>query len=137
MANQDEEFARWKAVGWQLGNARRLKKLSKRRAADAAGISDITWRTLESGVRQLAPGVLLPASPRDETLEAAARAVDLDPAGIFELAGREYVAGDTDVAQPPASLNERVSRLESSVGEIRALLRDMSGSAGATQPGKR
>lgn len=90
MAN-DAELARWEAVGAKLSEARRARRLTKRAAAARAGFSEITWRNLEQGARQVAPGVMVPVSPKDETLEAAARAVDLDPGELFALAQRAYM----------------------------------------------
>lgn len=64
---------------------------SKREVARLAGFSDLTWSQLESGERRVARGVVLPVSPRDETLLAAAEAVGLDPALVMKAAGRTYV----------------------------------------------
>lgn len=86
----------WRRVGQLLGEARRSlrPKVSKREAARRAGFSEITWRQLEAGERQLTKGVKVPPSPKDETLEAAARAVGLDPGIVFSEVGRRY--------EPPA-----------------------------------
>lgn len=101
-----------KAVGAALGQARRALKLSKREAARRAGISEITWRTYENGVRQVTSDYQVPVSPRDDKLEAAAKAVGLDPAVVFALAGRPYdgALSPTPDAQP-AALSGKIGRL--------------------------
>lgn len=96
MTEADDEAAIWKTVGERLGAAREALRLTKREAARRAGFSEITWRNLEAGERQAAPGVVVPMSPRDDTLASAAVAVELDPAEIFELVGRPYVPKDDD-----------------------------------------
>lgn len=75
-----------------LAAARRQRGLSKRAAAREAGFSEALWRQLEDGERPVAPGVTVPANPRSETLESAARAVGLEPADVFAAAHREYHA---------------------------------------------
>jgi transcriptional regulator with XRE-family HTH domain len=92
------EAERWKAVGVLLADARRRCGLSKRRAAVAAGIAEITWRNLEKGEQQVARGIVRPVSPRDDTLYRAAVAVELDPAELFSVAERPY----TEPPPPPA-----------------------------------
>lgn len=80
--------ADWSQVGALLGEARRRKRLSKRAAARAAGVADITWRQLESGRKQVEKGLFLDPSPRDETLLACARAVGAEVSEVFAAAGR-------------------------------------------------
>jgi transcriptional regulator with XRE-family HTH domain len=80
----------WRAtVGGLLRRARRARRMSKRGAAEAAGFSEALWRQIEDGER-ITRGVSVPANPRDENLEAAAKAVGLDPADVFQAAGRTY-----------------------------------------------
>lgn len=130
----EQEAARWVAVGERLGEARRARRLTKRAAASRAGFSEITWRNLEQGARQAAPGVLIPVSPRDETLEAAARAVDIDPAELFELAQRPYTelpAASTRTSEIEVDFNSKVARLppedqEYVLGLVERLLRERS-----------
>jgi hypothetical protein len=69
-------------------------------------------------VRTTRGGEKLPASPRDDTLAAVARAVGLDPADVFDAADREYVA-PPDSADPP-SLEDRVAALERELAELRS-----------------
>lgn len=103
-----------KAVGAALGQARRALKISKREAARRAGISEITWRTYETGMRQVTSDYHVPVSPRDDKLEAAAKAVELDPAVVFKIAGRPYDGALSPAPAadgPPAALSGKISRL--------------------------
>lgn len=89
--NSWENFVRhqeqWMAVGDALRQARMRLGISKREAARRADLSDGAWRHLESGTKK-AYGTLVLPNPRPENLVAAARAVDLDPVVVFQLAGR-------------------------------------------------
>ncbi len=88
------EATEWRRlVGTKLERARKARKLSKRAAAGLAGISEGLWRQLESGRRQVNRDVVVPVSPKDETLVAAARAVGLDPSKLLASAGRTYDPG--------------------------------------------
>ena len=120
----------WKAVGARLGQARRSLRLSKRGAAQRAGFSEITWRQLEAGERQIARDVTTPVNPRDDTLAAAARAVNLDPAELFDIAGRDYDATMIELDAPAIDASEWQAaisaRLESLEEEVRRLKEEAS-----------
>ena len=66
-----------------------------------------------------------PVSPRDETLARAARAVGLDPASLFRLAGRRYdaaaLAADPPAASSPAWRAAVDARLDALEREVRHL----------------
>lgn len=118
MVNPEE----WKAtVGALLRNARTDKGLSKRKAATLAGFSEAVWRQLEEGERQIRPGVMAPANPRDETLGAAARAVGLPPEQVFDAAGRHYMA--TPLPEGPG--HDRLSRLERRMDGLEAAVTEL------------
>lgn len=87
----DDESAREAAVGEALKRARGRE--SQRAVAARAGVSPTQWRHMENGIRD--NGVPVRAS--DRTLEAAARAVGLDPAALFEIAGRPYESSDEPI----------------------------------------
>jgi hypothetical protein len=85
-----------------------------REAARRANLSEITWRNYESGIKLLAKGVSAPVNPRDDKLEAAAKAVGLDPAVVFEIAGRPYDGALSPAPAadgPPAALSGKIGRL--------------------------
>lgn len=83
-----------------------------REAARRANLSEITWRNYESGIKLLAKGVTAPVNPRDDKLEAAAKAVGLDPAVVFTIAGRPYDGALSPPEDPPpAALSGKISRL--------------------------
>jgi transcriptional regulator with XRE-family HTH domain len=79
----------WRAaVGQQLEAARKAAGIkSMREAARRAGFSEATWRQLESGKRQLAPGHVVTPNPKPDTLIAAARVTGLDPVQLVADAG--------------------------------------------------
>lgn len=95
-------------------------RLSKRAAARAAGFSDITWRNLESGERQIAKGVTVDPSPRDDTLLAACQAVSADPQTVFAAAGRPL----PDYAEEPGSGLAGIHQLEPEDQELVAAIVD-------------
>lgn len=88
-----DEAAREHEMGRLLREAReRLRpKVSKRQAAAKAGFSPTQWGDMERGERHQGTRV----RPADETLLAAARAVDLDPRVLFEAVGRPYSEPET------------------------------------------
>lgn len=116
----------WIDVGQRLGTARRQLRISKREAARRAGFSDGQWRVLEAGRRIVAKGIVVPPNPKDETLQGAAEAVGIDPAELFRLVGRDFVAGATPPppanGTDPSDLARRVGDLELDVREIRTMV---------------
>jgi hypothetical protein len=76
---------------WPAGAAiqRARGNLSIRAAAKRAGISEARWRHIELGYQIASGGHKLPVNPRPENVVAVARAVDLDPAELFALMGRD------------------------------------------------
>lgn len=61
--------------------------LSKRAAAQLAGISEGRWRQIVTGVQKAGGGVEIPVNPRPETLVAMAEAVGADVGRVLEAAG--------------------------------------------------
>lgn len=116
---------------WRNGPGRLLREArgrsSKRSVAKRAGIDEALWRQLEEGYRTVR-GIRIEANPRDETLEAAAWAVGLDPAEVFAAAGRAYTPDPSAASQPD---DHRVSELErqmaDAVARIAALERLTTG----------
>lgn len=101
------------AVGALLKQAR--GRTSKRKAAQRAGFSEALWRQLEDGYRTVQQGVTVPVNPRDDTLEAAAKAVGLDPAEVFRAAGRPYEPLPPEPSEPQSP--------EEALDELRARVR--------------
>jgi hypothetical protein len=93
--------------------------MSKRGAAEAAGFSEALWRQIEDGER-ITRGVSVPANPRDENLEAAAKAVGLDPADVFRAAGRTYEPSDEPLSADDeyAALRDELERLGRRIDEM-------------------
>jgi len=150
MPSDDDEGRRWTEIGKRLGAARNRLNLSKRAAAARAGFSEGTWRQLEAGERQVAPGMTLPVSPSDRTLTAAARAVELDPAEVFALAGRTYnhAAHTEDVESVKIDIDARFDELHrrlDALGEsmnriaqtLELLMEDAEASRRARTPARR
>src|SRR5687768_13694381 len=85
---------------------------SMRSAARRAGVDEAVWRQVEKGYRT-AGGVRITANPRDDNLEAIAEAAGVDPAHVFELAGRSY----TPTTKVPTS-EDRLAALEARVDDV-------------------
>ncbi len=117
---------RWRAgPGVLLEEARQARRLSKRGAAREAGFSESTWRQLEDGERQVTEDVRVPVNPRDDTLVAAARAVGIDPAVLFEAAGRPFRGPREPLGMDASGVDlEELRRLDpEAYGNIQALAR--------------
>lgn len=85
----------------QLIEARRdAQRLSVRKAASMAGISEGRWRQIAKGY-QAAGGVRLPVNARPDTLARMAAAVGLTAADLRSL-GEQEAADELDAAQHPA-----------------------------------
>lgn len=96
----DDEAQAWKEAGQLLKEGRESVGLSKREAARVAGFSEITWRQLEDGERQISRGVKVPVSPKDETLAAAGIAARVVLEDLFRIVDREL----------PPHLEDRIRR---------------------------
>jgi len=101
--------AGWRNLGWTLGQARQRMGLSKREAARRADLSDGAWRHLEAGSKQVYGRTVFP-NPRPENLVAAAKAVGVAPAKLFDLVGREAPA-DLVGPTPGQDLAAELARL--------------------------
>ena len=86
----------WAELGRRLARHRIAQHpaMSKRAAAERAGFSEATWRQLEAGKRQLAPGVEVEMSARAETVVRAAMAVGMDPTEALDLVSLEHAVID-------------------------------------------
>lgn len=89
-------------VGETLKAAREGLALSKRKAAERAGISESRWRQIEAGI-QYKNGVAEPAATSAETLVKMARAVQTDPVPLLEAVGFPPTAVDlvAPASEPP------------------------------------
>jgi transcriptional regulator with XRE-family HTH domain len=76
----------WRSIGEALFNARKKLQLSKREAADRAGISDSFWRQLEAGGKWVGGKLILP-NPRPESFSKVLRAVSIDPLNLISIPG--------------------------------------------------
>lgn len=96
----DDEGEAWRRAGELLQRGREATGLSKREAARVAGFSEITWRQLEAGERQISRGVKVPPSPKDETLAAAGLVARVALEELFQIVDREL----------PPHLEDRIRR---------------------------
>ena len=119
-------------LGAAIRDARQQRRLSIRGAADAAGMSEGRWRQIELGYQQVASGVRVPARPKESTVRAMARAVQLDVDEALALAGFEADApADLDppdvlaVDLAPESIGPRLLALAAdlSLADQRSLVR--------------
>ena len=103
-------------LGARLRQQRKERRLSQEAAGAEVGVTQSRWSRWEDGKLMPHPG----------EFGAIALFLGISRAEVISLA-----------FSIKESTEARLTRLETSLEEIRALLRDMSGSAGATQPGKR
>lgn len=85
--------------------AARGERMSKRAAADRAGISEARWRQIVSG-KQSAGGERVPVNTRPRTLASMAHAVGADVAEVFEAAGFDLSLAEQFPAQTRPVLPE-------------------------------
>lgn len=99
-------------VGVHVAARREHLGLSKRAAALKAGISEIVWRQIESGLRQIAPGQYVEAAPSRKSRIGVCRALNWTDNSI-DLLLQGMPAEPLDVTQPDdvEQLRERVERL--------------------------
>ena len=109
-------------VGEPLEQRRMELGYSKRAAARAAGISEITWRQLESGERQIAPGHHVEPTPEKLTKARACAAMQWSPDSIDRLlAGQAVVViNPPDAETGSLGIEARLDDLERQFREFRA-----------------
>lgn len=123
-----DEAERWRQLGERLRTAREAmlpRPPSKREAARRAGFSDVTWRQLEAGQKQISKGVFVPMTASDHILRAAARVVDLDPAELFEILDRPYTPLPADDRPAKRSTDERLDAVEAELIRQREVLDEL------------
>lgn len=93
-------------LGPKLEAARKKARLGIRGASEAAGFSAATWSALEKGYKTPAKGQQVDYTPGADTVIAAARVVDMDPAEALTLAGLDP-ANVPEVRSGGRTLGER------------------------------
>lgn len=101
------------------------QRLSVRKAAMTAGISEGRWRQVAKGYQAAAGGARLPVNVRPDTLARMAAAVGLTSADLRSLGERE-AADELDAAQHPAPVGVvlHAERYHRAVALLDAWLRD-------------
>ena len=105
--------AQWRRAGELLEHYRLLAGMSKREAADRAGVSESAWRMYEGGGR-LERGQWVTPRPQDETLYRVAYAVGMSPRELFAVVER-------DLPPEPRRRGDEAGALEL-VGRVRQRL---------------
>src|SRR4051812_30416465 len=105
MTSSDDQLTE---LGRSLAAARRSRGMSVRDVAGQVGLSEQYVRMIEAGHN---PRTKRPSRPAESKLLGLARAVDIDPAPWFALAG--YDAPDLDALELPArgSVKDYAQRL--------------------------
>jgi transcriptional regulator with XRE-family HTH domain len=90
--------------GHLIARALKRSRLSGRKAADQAGMSEGHWRAIMSGSRSVSKGVWVPVRGPAETLARMAKVVDVTPEQLEE-AGRADAAEELRelLAEQPAA----------------------------------
>lgn len=112
--------------GRLIAAAQKRTRLSNRKAADRAGLSEGHWRAIVSGSRSVATGVWVPVHAPARTLARMAQVVGVTPEQLVgvdrEDAADELREMPQGGAQKPTveELEERVAELEREIAEWRA-----------------
>jgi transcriptional regulator with XRE-family HTH domain len=141
----DLERRRWEQFGAWLKASRLDRGLTVTEVAKRAGVGLQTLAALEAGgFRRTSPGPWLTPNPKDETLIAVARALELDPEELFRRVGRyddrpatrrslRRASGRQDqdrtrineLERENAELRQRLERLEQTDAEADARIREV------------
>lgn len=107
----------------ELALKRSRPRLSGRKAADAAGMSEGHWRAIISGSRSIAKDTWVPVRAPAETLAQMARVVGVTPEQL-EGAGRADAADElrTMPAAVEPSHRELIDDLRKRLDELRAVM---------------
>lgn len=117
--------------GRLIAVAQKRARLSGRKAADRAGMSEGHWRAIVSGSRSISAGVWVPVHAPAATLARMAQVVGVTPDQLAD-AGRADAAEELRALPPVApetqrltveELEARVAELEAEIAEIRAEMR--------------
>lgn len=106
---------------------------SMRSAATRARISETTWRMIESGKRQLAPGVIMPPSPERDTRLAVSRVLRWERDGIADLLEGRAPTELTRASPDQLDLSEIRAAAELILAGAEALIQAL-GTAPAEEP---
>lgn len=94
-----------------IERARMARKMSVRRAAAVAGMSEGRWRQIAKGYQSAAKGVRVPVNAPPETLARMANAVGLTFDALSGVADDDTVAALLDLQAPPQPPGEREALL--------------------------
>lgn len=126
-------------VGRHVEDRRRLLFPSRRAAASSSGVSEIVWRQVESGRRQIAPGTVIAPNPEQQTKVSISRRLQWEPDAIDRLlAGQPPVDAPADddgsssdgnghrpdLEQRVSAIEDRLATTEAKVDLILQGLRD-------------
>lgn len=110
------EPSEWrKRVGKSVEDRRRSLFPSRRAAATGSGISEVWWRQIETGQRQLAKGIVVAPAPSQSAKEKMCRRLRWTADSIDRLLNGEppiEVAVEVASDLSELDLGDRVSRLE-------------------------
>ncbi|MEV7422815.1 hypothetical protein [Streptomyces sp. NPDC091212] len=119
--------------GELIKRAMKRKRMSARKAAAAAGMSEGRWRQIVSGVQHVSAGVTMAVTGPADTVARMALVVDVTPEGLAE-AGREDAAEElriliSEKPAPPAPASS-----EQMLGELEPWQQDIIASALSERP---
>lgn len=120
--------------GQLLEDARAMSRLSQRKAAQAAGISDGWWRQVVEGIQKRG-SVKVPVSPSADVLVAMARAVGANVDDVLAAAGMQRPPAPPSLA--PSEHANLLADLQRARGTIdRAIARSSICAATTSYPGE-
>ena len=114
--------------GRLIAVAQKRSRLSIRKAAELAGMSDARWRQIVNGYQIVSGGLRIPVRGPAETLARMAQAVGVT-AEQLEEAGREDAAEELRALSPPEE-PERQLTVEEMVAQFNDLKRQVDEIAG-------
>ena len=127
--DDSEQIVKWREmVGQHVEQRREVTYRSRRKAAMASEVSESMWRQIESGARQLAPGVEAVVNPTSSTKTAICQALGWSPDSIDRLLRgeqpeelRSHPRGNSAARTVDASglQPEQVALLEAMAAELR------------------
>lgn len=117
----------WDGLAAMVTRRRMELRLSRRQAAEAAGISDPAWKQLEEGWKETPAGKRVRPNPRDGTLVRVAQVLEIEPAEFFRALGRPIPAAwIVPPTKPDESPEDRLARVLDRIESRLAALEELA-----------
>lgn len=123
-AERDYDAEVWVDIGMELEKARKQQRLSKRKAADAIGVSEASWRMYENGGRKIYGTWVIP-NPDEGTLQRIADTFGV--AIVNNGPDEEFSAWEYTLVEPKAPVPEGAAAASGDPSHLTGIMSDLAG----------